>query len=136
MQQSDHWLRQLWPAVIFIAVAWIGAFVISFIVAESQSSNGGDESVFRIKQGVEWVSCQASKTQGIASGMPLTPGERIRVRNECSIASEAWILCVDEEFSKLSEQELAAFESSDAVEFSDTCRERVGVPPAATDEDS
>ncbi len=131
----EQWTRQwLWPAVILLVLAWGGAFAISFIVAESKTSDGDDvESqplIVHIDTAAEWVSCQAGKTAqlGRGPGTLLPPNEVIRIRNECQIGSEAWVLCADEEFSKLSEQEFASFTSSIAVEITEVCRERLGGP--------
>ena len=125
----DKWKEWIWPAIGLLAVAWAGAAIISFIVADSQSSDDGvSESalVVRIDTAVEWVTCQANLTQGIAAGRTLTTEESVRVRNECGIDSDAWVLCADDEISKLSKQELSAFGSSDAVQLAELCGERVG----------
>ena len=124
----EDWARRwLWPSVGLIVVAWVGAAVISFVVAESQSSDDAalPESVVAIESTVEWVTCQANLTHGIAAGRSLRSEERIRIRNECEITSDAWILCTDEEISKLSEPELSEFTSSDAAQLAELCRERV-----------
>jgi len=124
----EQWKNWMWPAIVVLAVvAWSGAFLISFAVADSRSSDDGG-SVVVIDQAVEWVTCQANLTEGITVGKSLTVGERVRVRNECGMTSDAWVLCTDDEISRLSEQELSEFESADAVQLAELCRERVGAP--------
>ncbi len=125
----EEWAKQwLWPSVGLVMVAWVGAAVISFVVAESQSSDDATppESVVAIDSAVEWVACQAKLTHGIAAGRSLTDDEKVRVRNECIIGSDAWVLCTDDELSKLSESELSAFGSSEAAQLAELCGESVG----------
>ena len=123
----EQWNKWTWSAIVVLAVvAWTGALLISFAVADSQSSEEDLGSVVVIDQAVDWVACQAKLTRVIAPGRSLGTDERIRVRNECRMGSDAWVLCTDDELSKLSETELSVFQSSDAVQLAELCRERVG----------
>ena len=110
-------------------------FSISFVVADSKSSDIGGESVFRIDETIEWVSCQAQKTKQIRAvegGRSVSPERQINVINECHIPSSTWVLCTDEEISKLSNEELASFQSSNAQQISRVCRERLATPTSPT----
>ncbi len=124
----EQWKKWMWPAIVVLAVvAWTGAFLISFAVADSNSPSSDDGGSFIvIDKADDWVACQARLTLGIAQGRALTVDERFRVRNECRIGSDAWVLCTDDELSKLSAPELSAFGMSDLVQLVELCRERVG----------
>ena len=106
------------------------SFAMSLLVVEWRGADGedGEDQISVDRQG-EWVACQVSITNQLfvegAKVVYLTSDLTSRLKDECGITSDLWMMCVHGAVLDLSEEETAGFGATEILKVAEQCRQEL-----------
>ena len=121
MQRIGAFLLLGFAYILFTAI-------IALVVFELRDEDKGEPSVNVFEQSTDWVACQILITndeiEKQQKEVVLTSQIADRIQDECGAPSDAWVLCVHQEFVALSDPELLDFDTDTAADIASKCEDK------------